>query len=180
MAIVNVKDGRYIKVIREMCVFRPTSVEVFYYSFGSKKEKEDYFARKAEVERFVLRGREYYDTESELLNHEIEEYAKGAGIKKLKDISKLPLNFRERLDSLTKISKAVFSVEVGWDGARPLPQFDEKAKLIELGFDESWMNPLPSWEICSLHTGAFTNQTFTYECLYHELKKVFKDDFVDC
>ena len=40
--------------------------------------------------------------------------------------------------------------------------------------------PLKSWGINSVHTGAFINQTFSYDCLYKELKKIFKEDFIDC
>lgn len=180
MSIVNSKSGRYIKVIRELAVFRPNSVEVSFYSFGSRKEKEDYFARKLEVEKFLLNSDKYLLEKSIEVNEEIEAWAKDAHSDGKLTADDLPKAFRVQLDELSKLSKSVSVVRVGWDGGDPLPKFENVGKLRELGFKDAWFVPLPFFEVSSVHTGAFTNQNFTYECLYAELKKIFKEDFVDC
>lgn len=180
MSLVNVKSGRYIKVLRDQAIFTPQSVSVAYYSFVSKEAKEEFFARKRGVENFVLAVEDYLEVENERLTRDIEDYAKEKNLESVGSIDELPKKFRARIAELSAISKASFVVYCGWDGCEALPIPSNLEKLKELGFNEAWLTPMEPWEIATVNTGAFTNQNFTYECLYCELKKIFKDDFVDC
>lgn len=180
MAIVNSKSGRYIKVIREMSVFRPNSVQVFYYSFSSRKDKEEYFSRRRSVDDFVFRVRKYVEESNKKFEDELSEFLRGKDVSKFSSIDDLPKKFRDRVYELSELSNYSFDVLRGWDKLVPLNAFKDVYLVHSLGFDDSWLIPLQPWDIQSVSTGAFTNQNFTFECLYGELKKIFKDDYIDC
>lgn len=180
MAIVNSKSGRYIKVIREMAVFRPTSVQVFYYSFSSRKDKEEYFSRRKSVNDFVFNVKRYVEEENKKFEVELSEFLNGKDISKFSSIEDLPKRFRDLLSGISELSNYSFDVSRGWDKLVPLKKFKDMDLVHSLGFDDSWLTPLQPWDIQSVSTGVFTNQNFTFECLYGELKKIFKDDYIDC
>lgn len=179
MSIVNVKNGRYIKVIRELTVFRPNSVEVYFYSFLSKNEKEEYFKRREQISEFLFRCENFISTKYCELNSQVEEWIKRKELTSV-DYSKLPKHIRDSFDDLENLGKWASEVKFNWDTSTPITRFNNWDIVSELGFEEAWLTPLAHWEISSVHTGIFTNQTFSYDCLYKELKKIFKDDYVDC
>ena len=98
MSLVNVKSGRYIKVLRDQAIFTPQSVSVAYYSFVSKEAKEEFFARKRGVENFVLAVEDYLEVENERLTRDIEDYAKEKNLESVGSIDELPKKFsKERI-----------------------------------------------------------------------------------
>lgn len=179
MALLARDSGRYIKVIRERCIFMPSAVQVFYYEFDSKNDRDDYFTRKAEVEKFL----ELATAESLKFDIKINEIVDAALPKDEKEIQNFVLP-----DEATNLHREkdqfvldLIAVESNWDNEEPLLiglKSINKFKL--LGFKEEWLTPLKPVAINGIMTGAFTNQTFSFPCLYKELKKMFKDDFIDC
>lgn len=181
MALQSLKSGKYIKVLRDRCIFTPNSVEVSFYSFDSKHDRDAYFSRKQDVSLFVANSTKLLDDEYNSLSDEIMRFLKINGLERLDSLDDLPEDLINKNRYLEDLGKAIYEVRMGWDSHTP-PKFDGEI-LIDLkkaGYDESWMNPLPDFSIGSVSTGAFTNQRFTYDCLYKELKKIFKNDYIDC
>jgi len=176
MALKNNKTGRYLKVIRELTTFTPLSVQVFYYEFESEKDRIEYFKRESAIKKFLAEG----DVKQALLQEEIKDAISKLGdTEKYKSVGDLPKAIRDLIAENEQFVSDLDTIRFCWNRS-PLSKFKSQSMLDEIGFDKNWFTPLKSWGINSVHTGAFINQTFSYECLYKELKKVFKDDFIDC
>lgn len=159
MALVATDSGRYIKILRERCIFTPDAVQVFYYEFGSKKERDAYFSRLAEVQEFLKRAHEKCK--------EFDVQADGV-------VKTIP-------NEKDQFVADLMVVEFGWDKEEPLPSDLKSIEIFKsLGFKQEWLLPLKAIQINGLITSPFTNQTFDFPCLYKELKKIFKGSFIDC
>ena len=157
MALASL-SGRYIKVIRELCEFSLSGVTVYYYE---------------EIHDFVKRGRE----KCEQLSEELFETLSTLN---LKEGDQIPVKYQEKLNEIDTFFTDIDTIGKNWDRDEALPEFESQALLDECGFKEEWKTPLAPWAINSVNTGVFTNQNFSFGCLYKELKKIFKTDFVDC
>lgn len=174
MALKSV-EGKYLKVIRELTEFRPTGVTVYYYEFKSEKDRDEYFSRQADVRAFLAACTEKkQQIDAEIAN---EMAALKREIKSQDDI---PVHIQKMMKESEQFIIDADTVGNYWDKAEPMPRLATQKLLDECGFKKEWKTPLSAWCINALNTGAFTNQNFSYECLYRELKKIFKDDFVDC
>lgn len=180
MAIVSSKSGQYIKVLRGSSVFTPSSVQVSFYSFKSKSDRDEFFKREKDVLNFVSNVNSYLIESYSKLNSDIESWAVSKGLSKISSVDKLPKDLRDRLTKCEDLSELAFRVKTQWNSSEKIDLIKDMSTALELGFDMNWLTPLRAWEISSLCTGEFTNQTFSYACLYKELKKVFGSDFVDC
>lgn len=172
MALASL-SGRYIKVIRELCEFSLSGVTVYYYEFKSRADRDAFFTRKQEIHDFVKRGRE----KCEQLSEEIFETLSTLN---LKEGDQIPVKYQEKLNEIDTFFTDIDTIGKNWDRDEALPEFESQALLDECGFKEEWKTPLAPWAINSVNTGVFTNQNFSFGCLYKELKKIFKTDFVDC
>jgi len=174
MALKSV-DGRYLKVVRELTEFRPTGIMVYYYEFLSKEDRDKYFTRQAGVRAFLTA------CQNKKLEIEDDLAKRVAGLnKEVKSLNDLPLDIQKDIKDCEQMMIDAEVVGMRWDKPEPLPKFASQKRLNECGFDEAWRTPLAPWAINGLNTGAFTNQNFSYECLYKELKRVFKNSFIDC
>lgn len=174
MALKSV-EGKYLKVIRELTEFRPTGVTVYYYEFKSEKDRDEYFYRQAAVRAFL----EECTQRKRQMDEEIAKEM--AALKReIKSEADIPVHVKKMMDDAEQFIIDADTVGNYWDKPEPMPRLSTQKLLEECGFKKEWKTPLSDWSINALNTGAFTNQNFTYECLYHELKKIFKDDFVDC
>jgi len=178
MALQNSKTGTYIKVILDRCSFRPNSVEVAYYEFENKADRDAYFKREKEIKDFGAKcDLKFAVLEKEVVDAVLKGKVDGTKVTKLTDLPK-------GVQKLVLASEAFVSdsskIRFGWDKEEPLPSEYQSQKLLdECGFNFEWLKPLRSHGINYMSTGIFTNQTFSMDCLYKELKKVFKTDFID-
>lgn len=182
MAIQS-KDGRrYIKVIRDLCEFRPGSVSVCFYEFKSREDRDAYFKREQEITDFVNSKFNAFHKNT----YDAAEILLKSGV----DVSKIntedtPDKFSKEIQKiLDKNSDLFYDLQIirrDWMNSNfAKTKFKNKKYLIELGFKDEWLTPITIPNICKLNTGVFINQNFSYDCLYKELKKIFKDDYVDC
>jgi hypothetical protein len=178
MAIENLSSGKYLKLIREETVFKGSSVEVCFYEFDSREDRDKYFKRKSEVSEFVERVTAIVDGWLADVNTKIEAWAAENKVTNL-SIDMLPKEFSDTIKKCSRMSEDLSILRFGWDKIEPLPTLSSQKDFDKLGFSKDWLTPLNQWSICTAYTGAFTNQNFSAECLYKELKKVFKD-YVDC
>lgn len=179
MALLAKDSGKYIKVIRDRCIFTSDAVQVFYYEFDSKKDRDEFFNRKSEVQEFLKKAHaKCLDFDSET-----DDIVSSALPKNEFDMGKFvfPESAIKLHNEKDQFMLDLMVVEFGWDKEEPLPKDLKSIETFKsLGFKEDWFSPLKSVQINGLVTGAFTNQTFNFSCLYRELKKVFKEDFIDC
>lgn len=171
MAIKNTTNGRYIKVIRESAVFTPSGVEVGFLVFESKEERDRFFQREKEISEFVSKLLSLQRELCVKLDEFSKSYVEGTD------------DFEARVlsDKIKRIFDTVQIISPNWDIPSVLEaEYKKDDFLKEMGFSESWLEPLGKVEHNRVRTGKYTNQTFTYECLYSELKKVFKNDYIDC
>lgn len=172
MSLVNKNTGKYIKVIRDRTVIMPNSFQVSFYEFESREDRDLYFKREKEISSFLVKC----DLEIIRLQKEVDDLSEG-----LSDDEKLPVDLKKKIDFLLNFSSEVNSIRFDWNNSSGFgTKFKSMDLLSDLGFNESWLTPLKPWEIGTVHTGNFVNQNFSYDCLYKELKKVFKEDFIDC
>lgn len=174
MALKSV-EGKYLKVIRELTEFRPTGVTVYYYEFKSEKDRDEYFQRQLDVHLFLSRCNE----KKQELDAEITKEVL-ALTHEIKSQDDYPDYIKKMIKDAEQFIVEVDTVGNYWDKPEHLPKLTSQKLLDECGFKKEWKTPLSAWCINALNTGAFTNQNFSYECLYRELKKIFKDAFVDC
>ncbi len=179
MAIEHKGTGKYIKVVRELTEFRPNSVVVYYYEFGSRADRDEYFKRKKEIHQFLAKG----DVEFSSTDVKAVAMFKSLGIdpSTIKTVEELPKEISDLIVSSENMLADLNLIRFNWD--KPSVQglkFKNKGALVPLGFKEEWLVPLNFWALNAMETGAYTNQTFSFDCLYKELKNVFKVDFEDC
>lgn len=179
MAIQGKDGGRYIKIIRDRCEFHPSSVLVCFYEFKSRKDRDIYFNREKDIMNFVNSNfntfhQNTYDA-AEILSKS------GVDISKLDSPDKLSKEIQKILDKNSDLISDLQLIRRDWkEPTFARTKFKNKKYLIELGFKEEWFTPIVLPTICTLSTGVFVGQNFSYDCLYKELKKIFKNDFVDC
>lgn len=176
MALKNSKNGRYLKVIRELTTFTPLSVQVFYYEFESEKDRTEYFRRETSIKKFLAEGDIKYALLKEELKDKISELE---NTEQYKTFADYPKSIRDLITKSEQFISDLDTIRFCWNRSE-LPKFKSQDILDEIGFEKSWLTPLKPWGINSVHTGAFVNQNFSYECLYKELKKIFSNDFIDC
>lgn len=176
MAIYNKGTGNYLKVVRDLAIFTPRSVNIAFYDFVSKSARDAYFSRKQAVSSFVQRATGEILSARDVLNFDISEFSK---IQTVESISDLSPELRARVDELDDLDAAVHNIGLTWDGNVIKPKKNLVPKLKSFGFDSAWCNALEPWNISTVNTGVYVNQDFTYECLYRELKKVYSK-YVDC
>lgn len=182
MAIMNKSTGNYLKVIRDLTTFTPRSVQVAFYNFASRSDRDKYFTRKQAVTEFLSRGNEYVSKKFAELNSEIEKYATDAGLQGMRTLSELPANLYRAYKELDSLSRAIHQVDLYWKSAVTIPGVKSAFvldALNSLGFDSAWEQPLNPCGVTTVNTGVYSNQDFSYPCLYSELKKVFRG-YVDC
>lgn len=176
MALIH-KDGKYIKVIRENCVFYPSSVLISYYEFDSKEDRDNYFKREKEINDFVSKHRNTYN---ELNLKAAETLSQVPGVD-LNSFDQFPKEVKKILNDAIDLMWDLQLITREWKSQNfSKTKFKNKKQLIELGFNEEWFTPVKLPVIGTVSTGVFLNQTFSFDCLYKELKKIFKTDFVDC
>lgn len=173
MALVNRKTGKYIKVIRDQTIFSLNSVQVFYYEFKTQKDRDAYFKRLDEI-------KEFEETVNQKVDELIVDYNKryDENIKNNEFIGDKN-SFIKEMRYIEGVSSELDIIRFGWSSNKKLPELKNRELFESLGYKKEWDTPLNSWGINSVHTGAFNGQTFSFESLYKELKKVFKHDYVD-
>lgn len=180
MAIFNKETGNYLKVVRDLTVFTPRSVKVTFYDFKSRKDRDLYFLRQAQVEKFLKHGNAQVKKWFEEFNGEVANYARGMGLEELNSVSELPDVMQERYNELSAVSAFLRDLSFDWERGVSLPKDKQVANdLLVLGFMSDWSEPLSPTGLVTVHTGTFSNQDFSYACLYSELKKVYRG-YVDC
>ena len=179
MAISNKENGQYLKVIRERTMFTPVSVQVCYYGFPSRASRDAYFSRQTEISAFLRSLEATISKQDAELYSVVTSYAKGAGLESLRSNDELPADLREQAEKLQQLRDASGLVRRYGMLNVAMPHPANLSELVKLGFNKSWLKPLDSWGIYTVHTGTYTNQNFTYECLYKELKKVYPT-YIDC
>lgn len=173
MAIKNINTGRYIKVIREQTLFRMDGVLVGYYAFKDKDTRDLFYSRRDMIKKVAS----YCDSKVVDLVNEEAVYTDS-----IKDSRDLNLDFVHDLHLKQRgysLNATLLRLNIDNDLSSVIRDLFNVDELFKNGLDESLLN-VPDYEYGQVVTGIFINQNFSYECLYKELKKIFKDDYIDC
>lgn len=158
MALQNTLSGMYLKIIPHLCTVTPSSVQVSFYAFQSREDRDEYFNRRDEILTFLSAC----ETKISLLKNLLREG----------DCSAI-------MSKLSAFEEDVSFIRSRWEFVS-FPKFRSQELLNECGFNEMWCTPLKPWSILTVHTGKFVGQKTSLDGLYSELKRVYKNNFVDC
>ena len=177
MAIRIKSNNQYIKLDLTGSAFFPHGIFVSYTIFESEERR---LYHKDVQERVMLEIDNKWSEWDFEQSQQFQEYADSKGLTP-ENIHRDQVGY-EWMQKIDGVADDMGAVRAGWDSYSyefdlkypdELSSFGATAEFLA---DENRVYPSTIGAISTEHT----DQTFTYECMYGELKKLFPDDWEDC
>lgn len=176
------KDGKYVRLNMDNCFIDNKGVHVSYYKYNSKEDRDI----ENSVNTLFLKLTKNYSDYSENVTTKVIsdldcDYEK---LKTKEDLfDKLSENQKNLIEGLLSIENNITTLNefLFTRDKKLLSNFTELELFKKLGYSEDITKEYSKPELCQGISGVLTNQKFTYNSMYNELKKLFKKDgFTDC
>lgn len=171
------KDGRYLRLNLNGCYIDNRGVHVSYYQYESKEQRDIEQEVNDKFNRLVKTCSNYCENISNKLMNEIN-----FDIEKIKSekefLNKLDENQKELLNIMHNITNNVniISEYIFTRNDNLLKDLKDLEIFKELGYSEELLKFYKRPLLAIDTSGVLTNQKFTYNSMYGELKKLFKKD----
>ena len=177
MAIRIKSNNQYIKLDLSGSAFFPHGILVSHTIFESENKR---LHHKDVQERIMMNIDSEWQNWSSEQSQQFQEYVDAKGLTE-ENIHEDQVGY-DWYQKLQGVAEDMGAVRAGWDSysyefdlnyPEELSSFGATAEFLA---DENRVYPSTIGVISQEHT----NQTFTYECMYEELKKLFPNDWEDC
>lgn len=176
------KDNKYIKLNMNNCYIDNKGVHISYYKYKSKDDRD---TEESVNMLFSKLTKNYSDYSENLVRNTLSELgfdytqlkSKEELFNKLSETQKSSIETMLNIENnITLLSEFLFT-----RNDELLSKFTDIELFKELGYSEEILKPYSKPELCLDVSGFLTNQKFTYNSMYNELKKLFKKEgFTDC
>lgn len=177
-----IKDGKYIKLNFDGCYIDRNGVHISYYEYKSKSDKD--------IEEnvnmlFTKLLKNYSEYSEKITNEVISKLDFDPEQLKSKDelFDNLSENQKNLIESVLNIENniSIINEYLITRNKKLLDNLTEIELFKSLGYSEEILKPYERPSLNIGVSGVLTNQKFTYNSMYNELKKLFKKDgFTDC